>query len=120
MSRRTIVLSAAVAVLGAGLTATNAFGHAEVKNRTPKPGSSLSSAPKTIRISFDEAVVTGKFASVTRNGKAVAFASKLSTHKAAIIATPKSELQAGTYKVSWRALADDGHHEKGSWSFRVR
>jgi len=121
MNRRSIAAAAAVAALGvSAATATVALGHAEVKNRTPKPGSSLSSAPRTIRISFSEAIVTGRFVSIKRNGKAVAFSSKLSTHKAAIIATPKSKLAAGTYRVDWRLKADDGDTQRGHWSFRVR
>lgn len=120
MSRRTLTALVGAGVLAAaGAGATVAFGHAEVKTRTPKPGSTVS-APKTIRISFSEAVVTGKFASITRNGKAVKFTSTLSKHKAAITAKPSSKLGAGTYKVSWRVLADDGDTQKGHWSFKVR
>ena len=25
----------------------------------------------------------------------------------------------GSYRVKWRALSDDGHHESGSWTFKV-
>jgi methionine-rich copper-binding protein CopC len=28
-------------------------------------------------------------------------------------------LGKATYTVKWRALADDGHHESGSWTFKV-
>jgi methionine-rich copper-binding protein CopC len=30
-----------------------------------------------------------------------------------------SSLSKGSYKVKWRALADDGHHENGTWTFKV-
>jgi methionine-rich copper-binding protein CopC len=29
-------------------------------------------------------------------------------------------LPAGSYMVSWRARADDGHSERGTFTFRVR
>jgi hypothetical protein len=28
-------------------------------------------------------------------------------------------LGKASYEVKWRALADDGHHERGSWTFKV-
>jgi methionine-rich copper-binding protein CopC len=39
--------------------------------------------------------------------------------KAILRAVFASSLPDGSYRVAWRALADDGHHEKGSWTFHV-
>jgi methionine-rich copper-binding protein CopC len=74
-----ILLAAVVALV---LGAAPAVAHAPVKERTPKPGSTVSKV-RTLRAVFARSL-----------GK-------------------------GSYKVKWRALADDGHHESGSWTFKV-
>jgi methionine-rich copper-binding protein CopC len=63
------------------LVAVPALAHAPVKERTPRPGSTVA--------------------------------------KAFLRAVFSASLPKGPYRVAWRALADDGHHEKGSWTFRV-
>jgi methionine-rich copper-binding protein CopC len=40
-------------------------------------------------------------------------------NKAILRAVFARSLGKGTYTVKWRALADDGHHESGSWTFKV-
>jgi CopC domain-containing protein len=40
-------------------------------------------------------------------------------NKAILRAVFAASLPRGSYEVSWRALADDGHHEQGSWTFHV-
>jgi methionine-rich copper-binding protein CopC len=42
------------------------------------------------------------------------------SNKAVLQWIPKAPLGPGGYTVDWRARADDGHSEKGSWRFRVR
>jgi methionine-rich copper-binding protein CopC len=44
----------------------------------------------------------------------------LRAHRTALRAVPSATLPAGRYVVSWRALADDGHHQRATWTFRVR
>jgi methionine-rich copper-binding protein CopC len=41
-------------------------------------------------------------------------------HAAVLRAAFSKKLAAGSYKVSWHALADDGHHQEGNWTFTVR
>ncbi len=40
-------------------------------------------------------------------------------HHAILQGIPKVPLTARSYTVNWRATADDGHHQKGSWTFKV-
>jgi hypothetical protein len=42
------------------------------------------------------------------------------SNKARLRATFASKLPSGRYAVSWRARADDGHSERGTFRFRVR
>ena len=59
---------------------------------------------------------------ITKGGSTVALKSSglISANKAVIRAVPRSPLGSGTYKVSWRARAGDGHSEKGTWTFKVK
>jgi copper resistance protein C len=111
-----ILLAAVVALV---LAAAPALAHAPVKERTPKPGSTVSKA-RTVSVRFGEAVVTGKI-QVFRGSKQLTpkAAGLKPDNKAILRAVFARSLAKGTYTLQWRALADDGHHEKGSWTFHV-
>ena len=111
-------ISFAVAVLAAASIApASAFGHAAVTGRTPAPNSTVTSV-RSVRITFSESVVTGKL-TVTKGGRLVGNG-LLINHNKGINANFTSALPKGTYSVSWRCLADDGHRESGTWAFTVR
>jgi methionine-rich copper-binding protein CopC len=106
-------------LVAAGLLAAPALAHAPVKERTPKPGSTVSKV-RTISVRFGEAVVTGKI-QVLRGSKELTpkSAGLKPGNKAILRAVFATSLGKSSYTVKWRALADDGHHESGSWTFRV-
>ena len=113
----TVTLAAPPAALR-GPVATAA--HSPVVGRTPAPGAKVAKV-KAVKVTFGESVVTGLI-SVSKGGKAVkARRSGLtSSNKAVLQATFAKALSKGTYTVSWRARADDGHSESGTWRFTVR
>jgi methionine-rich copper-binding protein CopC len=113
-------LAAAAAVL---LVPTSvAFAHTPLKSVTPKKNSTQHKAVKEVRATFKAKMQTGIIAITTSSGSTVALKSSglIPTNKAVVRAVPKSALGSGTYKVSWRARAGDGHSEKGSWTFKVK
>jgi methionine-rich copper-binding protein CopC len=116
---RVIAMLAALAV--AAMLAVPAFAHAPVLGTSPKNGATVTKV-RTVSVRFGEAVVTGKITVYKASGSAVtASASGLAPkNKARLRATFTKNLASGRYSVSWRALADDGHHEKGTFKFRVR
>ena len=116
---RVIAMVAALAV--AAMLAVPAFAHAPVLGTSPKNGATVSKV-RTVSVRFGEAVVTGKISVSNASGAAVAAsASGLApNNKALLRAKFAKNLPSGRYSVSWRALADDGHHEKGTFKFRVR
>lgn len=116
---RVIAMVAALAV--AAMLAVPAFAHAPVLGTSPKNGATVSKV-RTVSVRFGEAVVTGKITVSNASGAAVAAsASGLApNNKALLRAKFAKKLPSGRYSVSWRALADDGHHEKGTFKFRVR
>lgn len=113
----TVALAAPAAALR-GPVATAA--HSPVADRTPAPGAKVSNV-KAVKVTFGEAVVTGLI-SVSKGGSEVkAKSSGLTSSNHAILqATFAKALSKGTYTVRWRARADDGHSESGTWTFMVR
>lgn len=117
----TRVIATLAALAAAAMLAVPAFAHAPVLGTSPKNGATASRV-RTVSVRFGEAVVTGKITVTNASGTAVATsASGLAPHNKALLrATFARNLPSGRYSVSWRALADDGHHEKGTFKFRVR
>jgi methionine-rich copper-binding protein CopC len=75
-----------------------------------------------VSVRFGEAVLTGLISVKRANGSTVAArASGLQpNNKSRLRATFARKLAPGRYTVSWRALADDGHRERGTFRFTVR
>ena len=109
------------ALTAAAMLAVPALAHAPVLGTSPKNSATVSRV-RTVSVRFGEAVVTGKITVSNASGAAVAAsASGLApTNKALLRAKFAKNLSSGRYTVSWRALADDGNHEKGTFKFRVR
>jgi uncharacterized protein YcnI len=102
-----------------GPTATAA--HAGVKSVSPKKGSTRD-AVREVHVTFDASVVTGLIAVERADGSVVPLERtglKPGDH-AVLQWLPKAALAAGKYTAQWRARAQDGHSENGSWTFRVR
>ena len=101
------------------LVAVPALAHAPVKERTPRPGSTVAKV-RSVSVRFGEAVVTGRIQVYRGSRELTPKTSGLKPgNKAFLRAVFSASLAKGPYRVAWRALADDGHHEKGSWTFRV-
>jgi methionine-rich copper-binding protein CopC len=98
-----------------------ASAHTPLKSVTPKKNSTQHSAVKEVRATFKAKMQTGIISITNSSGATVALKSSglMSSNKAVIRGVPTSPLKSGTYKVSWRARASDGHSEKGTWSFKV-
>jgi methionine-rich copper-binding protein CopC len=101
---------------------STALAHTPLKSTTPKKNSTQHKAVKEVRATFKARMQTGVITITTSSGSTVALKSSglISTNKAVIRAVPRTALGSGTYKVSWRARAADGHSEKGSWTFKVK
>jgi copper resistance protein C len=112
----------AVAALIVILYCSFAYAHAELQATDPKAGAT-SASPKEIRITFSEAIVP-RFSGIelkAQSGKLIA-TGKSETDPAdkKILVVPVNEqLAPGEYRVEWRAVSEDTHRIKGSYSFSV-
>jgi copper resistance protein C len=87
----------------------------------PAKGATVSNV-RTVSVRFGDSVVTGLISVSRADGTAVrARAAGLDArNRARLRASFSRRLPSGSYRVSWRARADDGHSERGTFSFRVR
>ncbi|WP_322044917.1 copper homeostasis periplasmic binding protein CopC [Paraburkholderia sp. J67] len=114
-----IRLAAAALALGA---AQLAWAHAYPTHQEPAAGANVTSAQNAVTIDFDDALEPA-FSSidvVDKAGKSVI------REKAAVdannkkrMSVPLDTLSAGQYKVTWIAVAADGHRTTGHYSFTV-
>jgi methionine-rich copper-binding protein CopC len=121
MNIKQIILASAFALTSTA--AITAQAHARLENTEPKAGSTLDSAPKVVRLQFNETLEPA-FSKV-----------RLSDGANAELALPKVELDksdsktmiatlpalhSGEYHVQWSAMTHDGHKAKGEFTFEVK
>lgn len=114
----------AVFTLGLCLAAGSALAHAHLKSATPAVNSTVSVSPTELELAFSEGVNL-KFSGVKLTGPdKKAFGTgepKLGAGGDTVLVVPiTAPLAAGSYRVEWRALANDGHKTTGSYSFSVK
>ena len=123
MSNRSLRSVAALAAIGVtGAVAVPAFAHAPVLGTSPRNGATVKNV-RTVSVRFGESVVTGLINVRRTDGGSMSAptASGLQpSNHARLRAVFARRLPAGKYSVSWRARADDGHRERGSFRFTVR
>ena len=116
-------LSAIAVLLGATCFASTAFAHARLEASDPKAGSVLAAAPKTVRLTFNEALEPSfsKIAVVDAANAAVAV-SHVDVDKSnpKVMTATLPPLPAGQYRVQWSAVTGDGHKVKGEFGFSVK
>lgn len=111
------------ALLLAGTVATSARAHAKLETAEPKPASTVSVAPKQLRLQFNEILELpfSKVKLVDAKGAEIEPSSVVldkDNPKALVAAMPA--LAAGQYKVRWSTVTRDGHKVKGEYSFTVQ
>lgn len=115
---RTAIVAAAIA---APFAASGAFAHARLISATPADGSTGAS-PAMIMLTFNEKLVPklSGFEVVGADGKTLDLPVMTAGGGKMLHAMPRQALPAGTYKVTWRAVSDDGHRTEGAVSFTVK
>lgn len=100
-----------------------ASAHAELVSSDPAAGSTVSTAPKQMKLVFSEALKESSTVDVLdASGKPVDASGKLDLndldHKTYIVTLPT--LSSGTYTVKWTSVSDDdGDSESGTFNFTV-
>lgn len=97
--------------------------HARLEASEPKASSTLDSAPKVLRLQFNETLEPA-FSKVTLRDAAnrdialpKAAPDKTHTKQMSVSLPP---LASGSYRVLWSTVTHDGHKTKGEFTFRVK
>lgn len=124
--RRAIRIGVWVAILGLVLSvlsslvmASGADAHAALKSISPENGSSLTTAPTRVVLTFDEPIGTS-FATVTVTGAQGAVSAGRSVVDGVTVTQALApDLPNGRYTVAFRVVSEDGHPVSDKTSFTV-
>jgi methionine-rich copper-binding protein CopC len=111
------------ALLAVALVSASVFAHARLQASSPANASTVSPAPRELRLQYNEAV-EAPLCSVKVIGPSDAevptdrVAGDKADPKTLVLALPK--LAAGDYRVEWSAAGRDGHRTKGGIHFTVK
>ena len=110
---------AALSLLSLTLSAAAAHAHASLAHANPSAGSTMSVAPHEVILTFTESLEAAfsKLTVIDANGTEVS-QGKAQVHDDTMRINLKP-LNAGIYKVNWRAVSTDAHKIEGSFTFGV-
>ena len=121
MTHRIARSAAALAAAASLAVPAGAAAHAGIKSVSPKAGSTVSRSLGKVRVTFKERVLDAHMSVKTEAGAPVSMTSgKLNKRKTRVKVRLRPGLSAGKYTASVNFLADDGHAQTKSWSFRLR
>ncbi len=99
------------------------FGHAFPDHADPKVGSTVSSAPRNIRIWFDgdlEPVFSTIEVHDANGDKVDSGDGRVDPADPTLLEVSLPLLKPGTYRVLWKVAARDGHRTQGEFTFTVK
>ncbi|WP_235362707.1 copper homeostasis periplasmic binding protein CopC [Burkholderia sp. A9] len=100
-----------------------ASAHGKLESATPATGSTVDTAPDTLRLAFNEALEP-TFSSVKvsdASGKPVAHdKAKVDPSAPRVMTVALPKLAPGAYTVQWAAMTADAHRTKGTYTFKVK
>lgn len=97
-----------------------ALAHAALLQATPPVGSTVSTSPREVRLTFSEGVEKSFSAAEVSaaNGERIPARSRVEGSE--IIVPLSTRLPPGVYRVNWHVLSVDGHRTSGDFRFEVR
>jgi copper transport protein len=98
-----------------------ASAHATLEHTSPPFGTRLATAPRVVRLQFDQSIkaLRNAITVYTAKGHVVSGATRTSSDKRTIEAAVR-RLGRGAYTVRWSAVSSDGHVISGVFTFGVR
>jgi methionine-rich copper-binding protein CopC len=116
------ILSVTTFALATAAT-SSAFAHAKLESSDPKAGSTLNSAPKQVRIKFNE-TIESSFSKIKLTGpqdkEIPVTATTVDKADPTAMIAPLPALSPGEYHIHWSTMTHDGHKAKGEVAFKVK
>lgn len=113
----------ALAITGTAFAwAPSALGHAFPQREEPGVGSVVHQPPSRVRIWFDSKLEPAFSSLVVKDseGHKVSGESRVDNESQQRLEVKLHPLTPGKYHVYWKAVAWDGHHSEGDYSFNVK
>lgn len=120
---RTLNYLAKIALVGAiiSIPSPSAFAHTELVATSPVAASGITVQPALIKLTFSEApILAGSYIQVEQTQSSLISKPKAALEGTSLIIPWPAEIAPGQVKVNWRAVADDGHVENGSFAFTYK
>jgi methionine-rich copper-binding protein CopC len=93
--------------------------HAELVTSTPADGETLTTVPAEAVLTFSEGVGAKSTVVVLDGTGATVATGEPGPDGSTVIRVPLPGLSPGPYEVRWTTVADDGHIERGTFSFTI-
>lgn len=120
-ARAGAILLSAVAGLALALLCAvpDASAHSRKETTVPADGAALRAPPEVIVMEFDTPIRITSLSLTTGAGDAVELRRTTGPRPVTRYEAVPPALGAGSYRVEWRGLSEDGHTMQGSFSFEV-
>ncbi len=115
---------AGISIVAAVLLAPGApvaLGHTEVKSTSPARGTTAKTSIARATVTFDGPIRRGTLRVVGPGGHVASVGSggRDPRRITRLLVGLKPSLRPGSYRASWTIVAADGHHQRGSFRFRL-
>jgi methionine-rich copper-binding protein CopC len=122
VSARDLRAALLVAAVALATAATPALAHVELVKTSPQPGSTAKRTTASASAAFSGPILSGSLTVTGPGGKRASVDSGARDPRSIkrVLVELKKGLKAGRYKASWKIVAGDGHHERGTFTFRLR
>jgi hypothetical protein len=114
---------AKIALVGAiiSISSPSAFAHTELLSTSPIAGQTLTVQPSEITLTFSEApILAGSYIQVQQKASNLISKPKAALDGTSLVIPWPAEITPGLVQINWRAVADDGHVENGSFTFTYK
>lgn len=103
-------------------TVSTAFAHMKAEKMSPEEGTVLNSPPRSLRVWFtqDPDLAVSKLELEGPEGAELKVEGVHSMGEKDLMGRVVGRMPNGEYKARWQAAGDDGHVQKGEWTFTVK
>ncbi|MCX6388950.1 MAG: copper resistance protein CopC [Solirubrobacterales bacterium] len=117
--------SIAVGLIVAGCvlgTAGSALAHTQLATTSPGHGRTVSKGTSVVKVSFTGPLRSGRITVVGPHGRhwSIGSGGRDPRNIKRVIVPLRRGIVSGRYRATWSIVAADGHHQSGSFLFRVR
>lgn len=121
MIRRALWLLAALLLLAPSAWPADVAAHSELLEAVPTPGTTLSTPPAEIRLTFSAPLAAGSTLELFGAGfrRVSGVVARIDPQNAQQLVAVPPALSPGTYTVQWSSVAEDGDTLSGSYTFTL-